>query len=672
MSGDAPETSGAGSRPLGGTGLKPVPTGTAPVIIVAVILLLLLGLLGFWVDVYERFAGRFGAGVPAAGPFALLFLLAALNTMLPARSRLRLTRRQLLAIYMVVLVGAPVVSYKVMESIFVHATIQRYLGMTTNLLWQDTFLGAIPSRLAPSDWDAVEAFYHGRSAVPWSVWWSPLAAWLSFTVALGVCSVSLMLLVQRQWISHERLTFPLAQVPLIMVGESEGGEGARKARFTRASLFWPGLAISFGLSGLETLARYVPALPAIPLGPIRLMHWHPVGPLAGLDEFNLVLWPWLIAVAFLIPKDLAFSCWFFWFVRLGLHVIAFAAGATPQRPAWHWVSEFPAPLFQGTGALLAISALALWSARRHLGHAVRIALSRQSGRADAGEPIPYRWTLIAFALSFGWLVYFCWLAGCRIGFGVVLIALILIYYLTWTRLRAETGLGFIPYPLFIHQSIVVPLGTAVFRPREMVTIMATHWCYHGGGNSFEIVPGNALESMKIGDAAGVRMRPVLLGMAAGFAAVVAFGAYITLTGVYHYGFLNTGPREIEHELKVYSWSLQEYFTNPQGSDVPGAIAMGAGILVTFFLGAMRLRFWWWPFHPIGYLAAHTWVMYMYWSPFMIGWLAKTLITRYGGLRLYRRAVPMAIGFIAGDLLNEVFWAAVSLITGRPFVPERQW
>jgi len=65
-------------------------------------------------------------------------------------------------------------------------------------------------------------------------------------------------------------------------------------------------------------------------------------------------------------------------------------------------------------------------------------------------------------------------------------------------------------------------------------------------------------------------------------------------------------------------------------------------------------------------------MYMYWSPFMIGWIAKTLVVRYGGLRLYRATVPLAIGFIAGDLTNEVLWGIVTLVTGVPFRGGWQW
>ena len=48
-----------------------------PVLLLALALLLVLGITGFWLDCYYRVASRFGAGVPASGPFALLFLLAA-------------------------------------------------------------------------------------------------------------------------------------------------------------------------------------------------------------------------------------------------------------------------------------------------------------------------------------------------------------------------------------------------------------------------------------------------------------------------------------------------------------------------------------------------------------------------------------------------------------------
>ncbi|HUU53667.1 MAG TPA: DUF6784 domain-containing protein, partial [Armatimonadota bacterium] len=98
--------------------------------------------------------------------------------------------------------------------------------------------------------------------------------------------------------------------------------------------------------------------------------------------------------------------------------------------------------------------------------------------------------------------------------------------------------------------------------------------------------------------------------------------------------------------------------NPSKMDVNGTIAMGAGAVVALVLGALRLRFWWWPFHPIGYLAAFCWGMHWYSQPFFLGWLLKSAAIRYGGLPLYRRTVPLAIGLIVGDFVSQGIWVLV--------------
>jgi hypothetical protein len=55
-------------------------------------------------------------------------------------------------------------------------------------------------------------------------------------------------------------------------------------------------------------------------------------------------------------------------------------------------------------------------------------------------------------------------------------------------------------------------------------------------------------------------------------------------------------------------------------------------------------------------------MHIFWMPFFVGWLLKTLAVRYGGLQLYRRTVPLAIGFIVGDFVDQGLWVVVSLVT----------
>jgi hypothetical protein len=633
------------------------------VVILALLFLVVVAVSGFYADLLYFVSSRFGSGVPSSAPFAVLFVLAALATAGPIGRLLRFTRRELLSLYAIVLAGAPLVSHGILGYMLPHSIFQQY-GARVYPDWEKTFLHLIPMWLSPTEPQAVEGFFLGGASVPWSLWWLPLAAWCSFLVALTVASVCLTLLLQRQWITNERLSFPLAQIPLEMV--VQGDDSRARARLTAARVFWLGFALSFGVQFWNGLCGIFPSLPAIPLGPMPMIQRHQVGPLAGLGDMDLVLWPWLIAIAYLIPKELSFSCWFLWLVRVGFAVIAIAAGAPPRSPeGWLGDTTFPAFAFQGFGSILALSAWAIWRARRHLGRAIRIALSRESGHADADEPIPYRWMLIGLVLSFGWLIYFCWLAGCRVVVGIGLIGVILTFYLAWTWLRAETGLGLLLFPAF-PDDIIDAFGNSIYRPREIVMIMSARWTYfNGAGSSLHIVAGNVLESLKIADSARVRPQPLLRAMSVGFLLSLVVGVYVTLTGMYHYGFY--GLRSATSTFWLGSqvrWGAGHIFyalTDPSKLDINAILGTGAGAAVAIALGMLRLRFWWWPLHPVGYLAANSWGMHWFYSAFLIGWIAKSLVTRYGGLRLYRQTVPIAIGLIGGELTNEVVWVVIRIL-----------
>ena len=91
--------------------------------------------------------------------------------------------------------------------------------------------------------------------------------------------------------------------------------------------------------------------------------------------------------------------------------------------------------------------------------------------------------------------------------------------------------------------------------------------------------------------------------------------------------------------------------------------MGAGALLTIALSSLRARFLWFPLHPVGYLAANSWGIHINWISFFLGWLFNVLLIHYGGLRVYRRMLPVFLGLIVGDMLHEGLWGLVTWITG---------
>ena len=66
--------------------------------------------------------------------------------------------------------------------------------------------------------------------------------------------------------------------------------------------------------------------------------------------------------------------------------------------------------------------------------------------------------------------------------------------------------------------------------------------------------------------------------------------------------------------------------------------------------------------PVGYALANTPTMASTWMPFLIAWLCKALVLRYGGMRLYRRSLPFFLGLILGDFLNGGFWTLLGCFT----------
>ena len=653
--------SGSGAEPARDKQARRGPAsrrGVTPrAVAIALLFLVLLVYGGFYTDIVYSTAEEFNAGVPSPGPFAVLFLLTAISGWLPFRGgRFGLTRQELLAILIIVLAGAPMVSYGVLAYMLPHAIYLQYAA-SVHPEWGGAFMKLIPSWFSPTDRGAVESFFIGNAQVPWSLWLTPLAAWCSFLLALAVASSCLTLLIQRQWITHERLSFPLAQIPLELVTEAAAD---RRGRLTASRVFWLGFAISFGVKLWNRVSNLVPSLPSIPLGPVSLMAQQTTGPMAAFGEMDLVLWPWLIAIAYLIPKELSLSCWVFWFLRVALAFVAIAAGAPPRSPeGWLGDTTFPAFAFQGFGAILALSVWAGWRARRHLGRAVRIAFSRESGIADADEPLPYRWSLIGLGVSFAWMVGFCCLIGARVWMGAMLIGLILMFYLMWTWLRAETGLGLLLFPLFIDDMLDAT-GNGVFRPQEVIAVMSVRWAYFpGAGSTAQIISGNVLEGMKIADSAHLRTRPLIFAMLAGLIVSMLLGVYVTLTGMYHYGFYGLRAANSGWLASQVNWGAGHIFAainNPSQLDPRGLAGIAAGAVIAVSLGLLRLRFWWWPLHPVGFLAAHSWGMQWFYMPFLVGWLAKALVTRYGGLRLYRQTIPLAVGLVSGDLINGVMWA----------------
>ncbi len=111
--------------------------------------------------------------------------------------------------------------------------------------------------------------------------------------------------------------------------------------------------------------------------------------------------------------------------------------------------------------------------------------------------------------------------------------------------------------------------------------------------------------------------------------------------------------------------MQSWMSAPTKPEPMDGVAIVFGLFFTIILMIMRLRIVGWPFHPVGYAISTSWGMHKVWMPLFIAWLAKRLIIRYGGLKLYRQAIPFFLGLILGDFTSGAIFNIIGVIWTLP-------
>jgi hypothetical protein len=102
--------------------------------------------------------------------------------------------------------------------------------------------------------------------------------------------------------------------------------------------------------------------------------------------------------------------------------------------------------------------------------------------------------------------------------------------------------------------------------------------------------------------------------------------------------------------------------------VPCLIGLGLLVLCT----VARLRIPKWPLHPVFFLVWTVWNLKWVAPAFLLGWLAKVLVTKFGGAKVYHQVKPLMYGLIAGEALAAIIaliiGGIVYLVTGQPPKP----
>ena len=577
-----------------------------------------------------------GVGVP----FLLIVIFNALLRRLAPSWRL--TPAELIAVLSMGLVvsGIPIF----MVGYLLAVISKPYYGATPENDWVGYVQPHLPEWAIPKpDGEALRYFYEGLpsgNAIPWGTWIEPLAWWVSLILALYLACFCLVVILRRQWAEHERLAFPLTEVPRMLLEES--GDQWLPA-ICRSRAFWIGCAVPLTVILFNTISYFQPGFPQI-----GIHQDHPVQLIRGFPTLNFILYIPVVGFMYLVGTEISFSIWFFYLLTLLETGIVSWAGITVRPDAFVWGSMTTLS-WQASGAFVAMVVVSLWMGRHHLRAVARKAIKGDAAVDDRGEMLSYRLAFFALCASLLYILLWLWRSGLAPHLALLYMAGVLVIYLGITRLVIQSGVYYLSTPLS-SQALTLAVAGSAIAPHNLVALSLTYaWC----GDIQSLFMPSAAHAAHLNQ---MSSQPRRLGVALALAVVVGIGltVYFMIYLCYQYGAGNfrswiyqpgAGAGGIAFDAVV------RHIQNPLPTDWTKLSLFGIGAGLYSLLSVFQYRFHWWPLHPVGLTVATLWMVQRIALSVFLAWALKTLTLRFGGIGLYRQLRPFFIGLIVGFFLG---------------------
>ena len=588
----------------------------------------------------------------AAALILFFYFVFLLNSLVGAlRRQWMLTRPELALIYIMWIIATPIPERGLTSFLLPHITSVIYYATPENN-W-DSLFPFIPGWMIPHhDFEQIKYFYEGAPqglGIPWELWLPPLAWWLPFILALYLAMIAIMVILRRQWIVNERLIYPLVQVPLAMIEDDESRPSLIKPLF-RNPLMWAGFAVTALIYSNNRLSTYYPFIERISL-------WGGYLPLfRDTVDVHFGISFQLVGFAYFINRNVAFSLWFFYLFGVFQQGIFNTLGIQRVDPLFGVYSRHADSILtlQGFGAFMVLVLFGLWTARGHLYRVFRRAFTGDSRIDDRGEIMSYR--AAVFSLLGALLFMGVWLGQTGLPGWIVPIYLFFAFalFVAITRVVAEGGLAWNYAPMIASDFVAAGFGTRALGQSGIISLSFT---YVWASDILTFVMASCANGLKVAEETiRSNRRLVFLAIMIAIAVSIASSIWMILTLAYAHGGINTdgfffgwGARYPFENASARIQSLEGPHWENWGFAGIGAAAMGLLMLA-------RQRFLWWPLHPLG-LPLSAVFGSAFFSVFL-GWLFKTAIVKYGGVKMYVTTRPFFIGVILGQFATSGVWFVV--------------
>lgn len=473
----------------------------------------------------------------------------------------------------------------------------------------------------------------------WAVWIGPIVNWLVLVFLGYVVFMAFNTLIYRQWAQNEKLIYPIAEITTMLAADGSDPE-EKGPQLLKSGLFWFGFVVAAGVLGWNYLAKQDIIPNVSPIGLQSGLHtyvgWS--GVMSGIGSSYFVIIFAVIGLSFLVPANISFSLWFFEILCMCMWLVLAWMGHGNNR----WAIGNDPRFNLGGGAMLVFGAVILWTCRDYLLCAFRSAALK--GLAD-DERKELR---IASGLFLGGMLILILLLTVRFEVNLFHTVLYMLMALAITiamvRAVAEGGVLGLECGFGAFSFITKVFGTA--NAWCAPTLFAPLAIFNGvliGSLKGFIAPTMA-NSLKIREQ--IRVRRLWFHAAIGVAIVVASVVGIVTLIILSYEVGANSLHKWMHE--AHGPGIKEMIASPaEANPIHTRWILAGAVLMTVLLIARRSCFW--IPHPIGLVVFINPVMYGFWGSILIGWIFKSLVSKYCSKEQYFHIRCFFVGLVVGHL-----------------------
>ena len=598
-------------------------------------------------------------GLSSSTPAAFFLLFCLLVVAQPVLGLLRrnwtFTRGELLLVTAMMMLATAIPSRGFTGPVM--ATISSVLYYSTpENNWAESLMPHIPTWMIVQDEVAIKQFYEGLprgEAIPWAVWAEPLMWWLLFIAAFYLVLICGMVIMRRQWMDHERLLYPLVQVPLGMI-DDEGRTTTRFKPFLRNPVMWAGFAVPAVLNSINALSHYHEFVTRVDIDlPLNM------GPDAPTLRIRINYL--MMGLAYFINTGISFSLWFFYLLAKMQEYVCSLLGifSAEKIDAFSHAGPTTGMLsHQSMGAMTVLVLLGLWTARGHLREVWHQA---KMGSVTTGELLSYRASLIGLVVGLVFMGGWLWQTGLPLWAVLLFLFAAFVIFFALTRVIVEAGLSSAVQGLSAAGFAVSGVGSSALGP---TSIMALGFSLAWAGDLLVFMMAPIANSIRMLHGLKIGRRRALAMLAASLIVSLLGSIYTTLNLGYQYGALNLHRQYFSglfaFEPFRFAARLIETPTDPYW---PGWGWNGVGVVIMTLLMWARHHLLWWPLHPIGYVAAGTWILNNVWFSIFLAWMIKAVVLKYMGPSSYRSTRWFFLGVILGHIVSGGLWLVADGFSG---------